>query len=302
MRLDYIVLLTVAAFLADVNAAAARSEIIAAPATRILARSLTAGRSDAPIKSLLKVRNDDNEERGITAAGDEELTNALKSKVSTQQLEGWLKGGQSTDDVFKLLTLDNAADDILANSQFQAWIDYMKLFNKENPKSQTTLIKTLTAHYGDDGLAKIIESAKQVPATAKRGTRLQTEQIHLWLAQEKTPDNVFSMMKLDKAGAELFKQPQAITWAKYVDAFNKANPDKKTTLFLGLTTYDEETLVNMLIAAKKIPSTEDIAIRVQADLTQLWLKKLNLQLVSSPCSNLTKPKIRFLTVPCSTLG
>lgn len=36
--------------------------------------------------------------------------------------------------------------------------------------------------------------------------------------------------------------------------------------------YNDEELVTMLIAAKKVPSTEKMARRVQAELTQSWMK------------------------------
>jgi hypothetical protein len=57
-----------------------------------------------------------------------------------------------------------------------------------------------------------------------------------------------------------------------VDDFNKAHPDEKTTtLFSKLTKYDEQTLLDMLIAAEKVSSTKQLAVRVQADLTNFWL-------------------------------
>ncbi|KAG2982563.1 hypothetical protein PC120_g24618 [Phytophthora cactorum] len=225
-------------------------------------------RLDVSTKRLLRAHKASygDEERGVT----ESLSNSLKS-TTTQQLKEWLKGGKSTDDVFKLLTLDNVANDLLATPQLQAWINYMKLFNKENPKQQTTLIKTLTSHYDDAGVAKIIETAKQVPATATIAKRLQTEQIQRWIAQEKSPDGVFKLLNLDIAADQLFKQPQVVTWAKYVDDFNKAHPEQKTKMFSALAQYDEQTLVDMLVAAQKVPTTEKIAVQVQADLTNAWL-------------------------------
>ncbi|ETL33139.1 hypothetical protein L914_14286 [Phytophthora nicotianae] len=216
-------------------------------------------------------RDGNDEERGVTA-GLEQLSNSLKS-TTTKRLKTWLEAGKSTDDVFKLLTLDNIADDLLANPQLQAWINYMRLFNSKNPKQQSTLIKTLTSHYGDDGVAKIIETAKQVPATATVAKRLQTEQIQRWITQDISPDDVFKLLKLNKAGDKLFEQPQVVTWAKYLDDFNKVHPDQKTTLISTLTKYDEQTMVDMLVAAHKVPTTEQIAVRIQADLTNAWLTK-----------------------------
>ncbi|OWZ00388.1 Avirulence (Avh) protein, partial [Phytophthora megakarya] len=91
------------------------------------------------------------EERGVNIPAVETLTNALKA---TDDIDDWISKGASTDDVFKLLTLDKAADNLLANPKLNTWINYMKRFNKENPEQKTSLIATLTAYYGDVGLAK----------------------------------------------------------------------------------------------------------------------------------------------------
>ncbi|KAE9053931.1 hypothetical protein PF002_g33341, partial [Phytophthora fragariae] len=53
--------------------------------------------------------------------------------------------------------------------------------NEENPTKRASLIATLTAQYGDDGLAKIIEAAKRVPSTEDIAKRVQTEQLQSWL-------------------------------------------------------------------------------------------------------------------------
>ncbi|ETL86276.1 hypothetical protein L917_14285 [Phytophthora nicotianae] len=212
-----------------------------------------------------------DEERVASGSAVETVTNSLKS--TSTQLDDWLAKGTSTDDVFKLLTLDKPSEGLLTNSKLTEWIHYMKLFNKANPKKQTSLIKTLTAHYGDEALVKMIDAAKQVPSTATFAKRLQTEQRQLWLTQGKSPDDVFALLKLNKAGDKIFTHPEVVTWANYVGDFNKANPDNPVSLFSTLATrFNDETLVPMLIAAKKNPSTEKIAVQVQAVQTKLWLK------------------------------
>ncbi|KAE8888825.1 hypothetical protein PF002_g12426 [Phytophthora fragariae] len=155
----------------------------------------------------------------------------------------------------------------------------MKLSNKLNPKQQTSLVSTLTAHYGDDGLARIIESAKQVSGITKEASdtaafakRLQTEQMYRWLENRETPEDVFDLLKLNKAGYKIFDKPEVNSWMKYVDTYNKKYPRKKMSMFYELKVrFDEETLVNMLIKARSVPSTEAIAVRVQAEQTQRWL-------------------------------
>ncbi|ETM39443.1 hypothetical protein L914_14408 [Phytophthora nicotianae] len=214
-----------------------------------------------------------NEERGASTSVVETLTNSLKSPVSLQ-LDDLLKKGESADDVFKLFTLDKAADRLLASPHWDEWISYMKRFNKVNPTKRTTVIDTLTKHYGDKGLARIIEAAKQVRATAGLAKRVQTEQIQRWLLAGETPESIFTLFKLDDAGESLFTQSQVVTWAKFLDDFNKADSTSATTLFSFLKSrYDEDVFVKMLIAAKNVPSTEKIATRIQAEQTALWLEK-----------------------------
>ncbi|KAG6616272.1 putative secreted RxLR effector protein [Phytophthora cinnamomi] len=209
-------------------------------------------------------------------------TEALANRIQAEQFRAWLDGKKSADDVFKLLTLDKAADDVLGNSHLQTWISYMKLYNKENRKQHTSLISTLRAHYDDLEVAKMIGKAKQVPGTATMATYLEIEQVHLWLETAQTPDDIFKMLQLDKAKTDLFKEPQVNAWMKYMDAYNKKFPREKVTFFSSWKdgemvasplkdAYKDDDLVPMLIAAKNVPGTETIATRVQGELTQRWM-------------------------------
>ncbi|KUF97580.1 hypothetical protein AM588_10007973 [Phytophthora nicotianae] len=181
--------------------------------------------------------------------------------------------------VIKALQLQKVGDALLDSAQLTALIKYLKLFNEANPTKKTTLVATLTAHYGNQGLAKIIEAGQQVPKTARMANRLQTEQVQLWMGQGKTPEQVFGLLKLNKfwplswISSDLFNRPGLATWVKYLDDFNDANPDKKTTLISILSSrYSDKALANMLIQANKAQSTSSIAKRIQAEQTQLWLK------------------------------
>ncbi|KAL3663838.1 hypothetical protein V7S43_011251 [Phytophthora oleae] len=232
--------------------------------------------NDYPAERKLRIHNDGNfntsedatEDRGVSGSTVETLTNAFKL---TDELDASLKAGKSADDVFKLLALDKAGD-LLANPKLNEWITYMKAFNHKTPAERTTVIATLTAHYGDDGVAKIVEAAKQVRKTAGLAKRVQAEQTQRWLVDGKTPTEVFKLLKLDDAETQLFAQPQIVTWAKYFDDFYKINPKEETTLFTFLKPhYDQATLAHMLITAEKVPTTKNIATRVQAELTSLWL-------------------------------
>ncbi|KAL3657659.1 hypothetical protein V7S43_017461 [Phytophthora oleae] len=146
----------------------------------------------------------------------------------------WL-GKDTPDELFKILKLDKAGDELLSSPQFKTWVTYMKEFNMENYKYKTTLIATLVRNYGDGGLVTILEAAKGVKSTASTAKRLQSEQFQLWLTNGYTPDDIFKVLKLDKAGDNLLTNSLLPTWRKYLDSFNLENPTKKTTLLTTLT-------------------------------------------------------------------
>ncbi|POM78773.1 Secreted RxLR effector peptide protein [Phytophthora palmivora] len=159
----FITLLVLVTFVVAVGAASEKVEFkdtfFTSAWTRLLQNSIHTKRFLRAHKSV-----SDDEERAVSTSTVESL---VKSTVSTEQLQAWLKRGDSTDFVFKALKLQKAGDNLLDSPHLTAWISYMKLFNKENPTKKASLIATLTAHYGDQGLAKIIEAGKQVKTSAK---------------------------------------------------------------------------------------------------------------------------------------
>ncbi|KAL3663842.1 hypothetical protein V7S43_011255 [Phytophthora oleae] len=200
------------------------------------------------------------------------LFNKVDPKFKTEMLQEWVKKGLITDDTFRLLTLGNAADDLLNGSLLSAWATYIKVFNQQNPTEQLSLIAVLTARFGDEAVSTMVEAAKKVPTYHTIANSVQTEQMKLWLNAEKIPDDIFVLLKLNTVKTKLFDQPQLNTWVVYLDKFNKANPNSKTTLFSTLQTrYSEATLAQMLVVAKTTPGLESLAVRIQAEQTRFWL-------------------------------
>ncbi|KAG7376273.1 hypothetical protein PHYPSEUDO_013850 [Phytophthora pseudosyringae] len=272
--------LVVLAFVVTIGATVAEAQSQkTTPDAWALTHSLTDGRRGNFPKRFLRARKytNNDEER---ATSPSTLENLVKSTTTTDELEAWLKRGDTTNYVFKALQLQKAGDGILGNPQLVTWISYMKLFNEANPTKKSSLITTLTAHFGNQGLTRIIEAGLLGSNTAIMAKRLQVEQVHHWMTQGRSPENVFGLLKLDKLlpftwiSSDLFEKPGLATWIKYLDNFNAENPAKKTTLITILSKrYNDKTLANMLIAANKAESTSSIAKRIQAEQTQLWLVK-----------------------------
>ncbi|ETO62369.1 hypothetical protein F444_19711 [Phytophthora nicotianae P1976] len=249
---------------------------MATPDILAFADPYTEALHDVPGVRLLRAHKlTDNEERTTGAAAIESM---VKSTITTEQLEAWLKRGDTVDDVFKALHLQKAGDALLDNPQLSVLINYMNRFNTANPTKKTNVVAALTAHYGDQRLTKIIEAATKSPTSSKMAKHLQTEQVQRWLTDKKTPEDVFGLLKLNKfwplswISSDLFNKPGLTTWIRYLDDFNEANPEQKTTLLSILSArYSDKTLVNMLIEANNVRSTSTIAKRIQAEQTRLWL-------------------------------
>ncbi|KAL4114297.1 hypothetical protein PRIC2_014620 [Phytophthora ramorum] len=201
MRLHVLAYLSAAAFLASADATppVAHSTFT----TSTLGRPAIADQNNEPAKRLLRTdltvekgEGSDEEER-LYIPGLETATNYLKSMIgptvaSPKQLKAWLVGGESSDDVFKFLKLDQAGDNLLTNPNLDGWTTYLKLYNLNHPGKETSMIKTFTAAYGDDALAKILQSAKSVPSTKTMAEELQVAQFTQWLAKGFEPKDVYS--------------------------------------------------------------------------------------------------------------
>ncbi|KAH7464947.1 uncharacterized protein KRP23_12685 [Phytophthora ramorum] len=70
---------------------------------------------------------DSDEAERLYIPGLETATNYLKSMIgptvaSPKQLKAWLVGGESSDDVFEFLKLDQAGDNLLTNPNLDGWV------------------------------------------------------------------------------------------------------------------------------------------------------------------------------------
>ncbi|KAG1694183.1 hypothetical protein DVH05_021839 [Phytophthora capsici] len=241
--------------------------------TELLRTWFNSMKSSTDVRRLLNLSTAPQSELSLIWRNYVALLNKVDPKFKTEMLQEWVKKGLITDDTFRLLTLGNAADDLLNGSLLSAWATYIKVFNQQNPTEQLNLIAVLTARFGDEAVSTMLEAAKKVPTYHTIANRVQTEQMKLWLDAGKLPDDIFVALKLNTVKTKLFDQPQLNTWVVYLDEFNKANPNSKTTLFSTLQPrYSEATLAKMLVVAKQNPNLESLAVRIQGEQLQFWIK------------------------------
>ncbi|ETM97380.1 hypothetical protein PPTG_24982 [Phytophthora nicotianae INRA-310] len=179
---------------------------------------------------------------------------SVATKLQSRQMENWMAAKKTPDDVFKILFLDKAGVGVLDSSVLAGWTTYMRFFNskQENRKNRVTLISTLTTHYKDRGVLDIIEAAKKVPSTARTAKLLEANQIQFWLKNERTPDELLTLLSLDKAGDQLLASPLFQTWSKYINYYNKEYPGEATTVMKKLTYHlGGEEVIGILAAARK---------------------------------------------------
>uniref|UniRef100_H3H3G1 RxLR effector PexRD54 WY domain-containing protein n=1 Tax=Phytophthora ramorum TaxID=164328 RepID=H3H3G1_PHYRM len=187
-------------------------------------------------------------------------------------MQVWLTSGKSSDDVFTLLKLDKAEKNFFDNPLYKTWSSYMNGYNNKHPGKETNLFKTLTTHYNDKRLIKILEEAKKYPHLESTASKLQTEKIQSHLASKESPDEIFNLLGLGDAWDNVLGNPLFKIWLDYVKKFDRESPGKKTDWYFTLHgAYGDGRVESMVYIGLQNPSTLKIAEMVQAELLKSWL-------------------------------
>ncbi|KAE9012229.1 hypothetical protein PR003_g8076 [Phytophthora rubi] len=201
MRPKSIVLLIAAALLACVDSA---SSATASKSTTVaLPHSFAENQEIISAKRFLrtsKAANEDDEER----AGIEAITGVIKAGASkvvdTTKLNSWLLRNKDGVQVLSKLKLGDDIASALENKKLDTLSKYITMYNEKHPTSKISLIGTLTAHYGDDVLAKALVSAQKNANTEALASQLRTKQLAAWLKNDKSVVDVFKLLNLGDDG------------------------------------------------------------------------------------------------------
>ncbi|KAK1942454.1 hypothetical protein P3T76_005953 [Phytophthora citrophthora] len=168
--------------------------------------------------------------------------------------------------------LDKVKSNVLGSSQFEKWAASMTKAYKNNPDAaDVAMVTAMASHYGDDGLAAMLTTAKQVTGTKTTATRLENVQLNIWMAEGRNADNVYNLLKLDEAGGNLLKKPELDAWISYAARLNKDPYD--LLLFKLKPRYDDAGLASMLVRAKNDPATKTIAEKLETLQLEKWIKQ-----------------------------
>ncbi|EGZ15244.1 hypothetical protein PHYSODRAFT_354760 [Phytophthora sojae] len=174
-------------------------------------------------------------------------------------------------DVRNILTKIKPGENLFENPHFVTWLQFVE--DPRRSRMALSLMTSLTVKYGDEALIKMIDAAKTVAKTKDMATKLQTQQFQYWASIGKSPDDVFKLYELNKAGDKLLSNPELTTWKSYLNVFNKQNPTEQTTLVATMAkTFGDDVVVNMLEAAKKVRGTSRDAKRLESVQLQRWMK------------------------------
>ncbi|ETI41266.1 hypothetical protein F443_13496 [Phytophthora nicotianae P1569] len=141
-------------------------------------------------------------------------------KLETEKIRAIFERREQPKEAFRLLGLDGKGNTILSNPLFKEWMDYVKIFNRENPNKQESWFYPLRIHYGWYGVKNIIKTAMNNPNTEKIGKQVEIAMLKQWLEANHNPSEVFKFLKLGKAGKEIMSSRKFSLWTKYLSDYN----------------------------------------------------------------------------------
>ncbi|OWZ19825.1 Avirulence (Avh) protein [Phytophthora megakarya] len=204
--------------------------------------------------------------------GKERASN-LVANLESAQLKMWLDSGKSTDDVFKLLKLDNEAniDGFRDKTLLSTWISYINVFIEKNPDTADVLLSAWQSRLNDRPLNQILNLVKKSPSMDAVTLKMQANNIPKYHARNESPWKVFKLLALDNIGDGILGKPLFHTWMKYVDDFNKRNPEQQQFWFEPLRIECEWGGIRMIDMAMRNPSTVSIGKMVEREWFNYWL-------------------------------
>ncbi|POM78007.1 Secreted RxLR effector peptide protein [Phytophthora palmivora] len=222
---------------------------------------------------ILSVRyTDDGLAKALVTAEKQATDSALKTQIQalrTAQMTRWKKGGNSVDDVFKLLKIRDDGYNMIASRKLEVLDDYIKFANPKN-YDQTYLAKTLIKAYGsEDEVLKLLEAGKQRGHTANF---LENSLMSKWLSEGQLPANVFQWLKLYDNINGAFTADNLNRLTKYVDDFNLKDPrNKQSALTIYTNSFGDAAVAKKLVSAVGKRDTRSVAKKLQTQQLEGWI-------------------------------
>ncbi|KAG3009409.1 hypothetical protein JG687_00009779 [Phytophthora cactorum] len=101
-------------------------------------------------------------------------------------------------------------------------------------------------------------------------SKITPDTLMKWDKKNKSPDYAFKKFNLHKAEDKLFDNPDFLVWVAYTRAV-RSNPEDAMLTTLK-SKYEDDVLASMLIQAKNVKKTKDIATSLQRAQLNTWLR------------------------------
>ncbi|OWY90248.1 RxLR effector protein, partial [Phytophthora megakarya] len=150
----------------------------------------------ADISTTSDEGNDVSEDRVINAATIKEMaeTGAQIISTTTKNLVVNTKIAmmqRRTNQLFTRFKVDKVESNLLESMQFKNWAASVSNIYQNTEKSTAVMVVALTNRYGDDTLASMLTSAKEVPETNEVAVKMLKAPIDNWVTLKKPADDVF---------------------------------------------------------------------------------------------------------------
>ncbi|CAI5746944.1 unnamed protein product [Peronospora destructor] len=217
------------------------------------------------IDSLTKRLNDRRVADLIQIAKKDSKTNAIAVELEKAQMKYWLEGETSAAMLLGLLRMEYGRYGPLTHPLFNYWRTYAKKFNVVHSGQKPSLLQSLTDYYDDKEVAAMLQLALQDTSSAELAKNLQKQQIMAWVKHDRSLDEVFGLLGLDRAGYKLLEDPLLNVFTKFTEVLN--NTPRKFWL------RDKQTEKGTFEAAMYAPSTSFTITASDKALFQMWFVK-----------------------------
>ncbi|POM76316.1 Avirulence protein (Avh) [Phytophthora palmivora] len=164
------------------------------------------------IRTLMTKYGDRAVAKALVDAKSVKGTQAIATKLQTQQFEAWAKDGKSVDDVFELLQLKRLQENVVNSRALETLEGYINVFNRKNSAHESFMGTLSKGFGGDSDLAIMLETAKVSSITDKKATELQTKLFQHWFDEgvdwKKLIYDRFKVPPLDMATREQIRIAQ----------------------------------------------------------------------------------------------
>ncbi|OWZ07667.1 RxLR effector protein [Phytophthora megakarya] len=222
------------------------------------------------LSTLSSHYTDDVVSQMLISARKRPETEEMATKLQLEQLQVWTSKGTPTDDVYNFLQLNRAGDKLFDTPEFALWVKYLD--DRVVTYKDKIVFSTLSAHYSDDVLSQMIVAAKKIPSTENIATKLQADQLRVWLSKEKSADDVFKLLQLNKADDKLFDSSEFTLWSKYLDDLGLDGVNKEKTIAASLSDNIPDESLLKLIDTARITKNRNLAKKIEEAQYTRWLE------------------------------